>query len=450
MKIDGYQEIGAKFLASRKFALLADDPGLGKTAQAIVAADMVNAQKILVICPAVARVNWKREFYEFSIYDRDFTVCFGDADWPAPNTIVSYDYATKNVERLLCMQWDLVIIDESHFIKEPEAKRTIAIYGKSGIIRKTKGLWCLSGTPAPNHSGELWPMLYTFGATWLKYDEWIRKFCNHKDVYYGFGTQKRVKIYGTRNDSVPLLKAILSKVMLRRRKEEVLKELPKISYSDYVFEDQSLPSSVEFDFQKYKNESRAAEEAISYALNDDQSSLVLEGVAESLSTLRKINGLKKVKPYIELVTQELEDGAYGKMVVFAWHREVIEALKEGFRAYNPVVIYGGQSSTVRQNAIDSFQKDPKTKIFIGQILAAGTAITLTASHRVDILEADFVPGNNRQAIDRVHRRTQRLPVFCRFFAIVDSIDQKIQRIYRRKAQELTHIFDEGEEDGTKN
>lgn len=444
MKIDEYQWIGAEFLASRRFALLADDMGLGKTAQAILAADKINAQRILVICPAVARVNWKREFYEFSIYDRDFSICFGASDWPTSNSIVSYDYATEHHTRLIEMSWDLIIIDESHFIKEPEAKRTVRIYGKEGIIRKTQRLWCLSGTPAPNHAGELWPMLFTFGVTRLGYQQWIDKFCNQRTRW--IRSKPITQIFGTQDRSVPLLRSILSKVMLRRLKGEVLKDLPPISYMDYTVEAGPLPITIEFDKQKYLNERRVVEESISYTTNDEQAAMVLEGIAQSVATLRRVNGLKKVQSVIELITQELTDGAYEKIALFAWHREVIEALKEGFKQFNPAIINGAVSNNVRQDGIDRFQNDPQCRIFIGQVLSAGTAITLTASNQVGMVEWDWTPGNNAQAVMRCHRRGQKLPVFVRFFALEDSVDQKVAKVYRRKAQELTQIFDiKGEE-----
>jgi SNF2 family DNA or RNA helicase len=443
MNFDDYQIVGSEFLAGKRFALLADDMGLGKTAQAIRAADLVNAQRILVICPAVARINWKREFHEFSIFDRDFSVCFGASDWPTSNTIVSYDYATDHYTRIVSMPWDLVICDESHFIKEPEAKRTIRIYGKHGIIRATKRLWCLSGTPAPNHAGELWPMLYTFGLTNLGYQQWVEKFCNHRTKFIR-GVQKTM-IFGTLKSRTPLLKSILNKVMLRRMKSDVLKQLPPLSHSEYLLENIELPITIEFDKQKYLNEKRVVEEAISYTTTPDQAAMVLEGIAESVPTLRRINGLKKAYQAAEVIAQELEDGACDKKILFAWHREVIEYLKERLKKYKPVAIYGGVSPKVRQDAIDSFQKDPETRIFIGQITAAGTAITLTAACYVDMIEEDYVPGNNAQAVMRAHRRGQTRPVFVRWYSIADTISEKITRIHRRKAQELTIIFDSKDE-----
>lgn len=435
MKFDEYQEVGAKFLASKRFALLADDMGLGKTAQTILAADMIGAFKILVICPAVARVNWKREFNEFSIYDRDFVVCFGAQDRPGVCSVVSYDYATEHHSRLIQMQWDLIVCDESHFIKEPEAKRTVRIYGKDGIIRYTKRLWALSGTPAPNHAGELWPMLFTFGVTNLVYDKYVEKFCNGRVVYYG--GRPKYQISGTKKRAIPELKALLSKVMLRRLKEEVLKYLPPITFTDLTVEE----GPGIFIDTEYVRQKRAVEESLSYAKNFDDASLVLEGIAESVSALRRVSGLQKVKATIELVTQELTDGAYEKIVIFAYHRDVIDQLKDGFKDYAPAVINGGVSHKIRQDGIDRFQNDPACKVFIGQILAAGTAITLTAAHHVLFVEQDWVPGNNAQAAMRCHRRGQTKPVFVRCMGIAESIDEKISTVLRRKTQELTEIFD---------
>lgn len=287
-------------------------------------------------------------------------------------------------------------------------------------------------------------MCFTFGVTRLSYEDWVKKFCNHRTVWYG--AKPRTQIFGTLGCNVPLLRSILSKVMLRRRKEDVLKDLPPLIYSEYTLEDIALPITFEYDKQKYRKEKHALEEALSYTTNDHDASKVMEAFANSVPTLRRVDGMKRAIQVAEIVAQELEDRAYQKKILFAWHREVIEILKERLNKYKPVVINGGVSNKVRQDAIDSFQNDPGTQIFIGQLISAGTAITLTAAHHVDLVEEDYTPGVNAQAIMRAHRRGQKFPVCVRFYALADTIGAKITRIHRRKAQELTAIYDvKGEE-----
>lgn len=431
-----YQEEGVQFLAQRNFALLADDMGLGKTAQLISAADYIGAQNILVICPAVARINWQREFSEFSIYSRNFKVCTTLSDEITDHCIVSYDYATENFELLKGIPWDLVICDESHFIKEPEAKRTVRIYGKNGIIRVADRLWCSSGTPAPNHAGELWPLLYTFGKTALSHEDFIHRFCKTRPTFYG--GKRGIKIDGTKAEAFPEIKSMLSTVMLRRLKKDVLKELPPVSFETVYVEGTSLPETIAFDLSIIKREEGYLVEAM--AIAGDQLSFVLERIGSSVSVLRRYVGLQKVKSVAEMVKRELSDNAYEKIVIFAVHTDVIAHLKSELSDFGAVVINGKTPQKDRQDAIDSFQNDKATRVFIGNIKAAGTAITLTAAHQVLFVEKTWSPGEIAQAIDRVNRRGQTLPVTVRSAVLADSLDEKVDAVLTRKTRELTEIF----------
>ena len=142
-----YQIEGAKFLASKRYALLADDPGLGKTAQSVRACDAIGARTVAVVCPASVVLNWRREF---------------DRWWPdwleRPLLYVeSYDKVARHCWRE--PNFDLLIVDEAHYAKTPTAARTKALYGKSadgsGLVSKAKRTWLLTGTPAPNNPAEL-------------------------------------------------------------------------------------------------------------------------------------------------------------------------------------------------------------------------------------------------------------------------------------------------------
>lgn len=432
-----YQIEGAEFLAKRNFALLADDMGLGKTAQLIHAADMVGAKKILVICPAVARINWQREFSEFSIYSRDFKVCNTLNDEIAENCIVSYKFATENFELLKGIPWDLVVCDESHKIKEPEAQGTQRIYGKNGIIRVSDRLWCSSGTPAPNHAGELWPLLYTFGATALPYEDFINRYCKTRPTFYG--GKRGIKIDGTKAESFPEIKKMLSEIMIRRLKKDVLKDLPKVSFERIYVEGSPLPETIAIDLSIIKREEGYLAESI--AIAGDQLEFVLGRISSSVSVLRRYVGLQKVKAIAELVKSELEDNAYEKIVIFAIHTDVIAHLKHELRDFGAVVLNGKTSPKYKQEAIDSFQNKKECRVFIGNIDAAGTAITLTAAHHVLMAEWKWTPGDNAQAIDRVNRRGQTLPVTVRFANLADSIDENVNSVVERKTKELVEIFD---------
>jgi len=434
VKISQYQIDGAYFLAQNRFALLADEPGVGKTLQAILASDMVNAKNILVICPAVARVNWRREFAEWSVFSSEFTVCFEIKDAHGDKTICSYEYATENFLELKTTPWDLIICDESHFIKEPTAKRTQRIYGKNGIIRSANRCWALSGTPASNHIAELWPLLFTFNVTNLTYDSFVERFCKTRPTFYG--GKREEKIIGTRKDKVSEIKEMLSGVMLRRMKADVIEDLPSISFSQVSVEGTPLLEVINLDMTEVKKQEKLLNSQTDLAF-------AIESLGDSVSSLRRYVGLQKVAAVAQLVSQELKDGAYDKIGIFAIHTDVIANLKELLKPFNPVVVNGAVTPLMRQKAIDSFQTDPKTKVFIGNIKAAGTAITLTAAHQCLFLEQSWVPGENKQAADRFHRRGQKKSVTVRLASLADSIDEKVTAVLKRKTEELNQIFESG-------
>jgi SWI/SNF-related matrix-associated actin-dependent regulator 1 of chromatin subfamily A len=318
------------------------------------------------------------------------------------SVICSFDYAAEHTEQLLRGRWDLLILDEAHFLKSLEAKRSRKILGRQGLVHFADRVWALSGTPAPNHAGELWPLLYTFGATKLSYSQFVETFCETRPTPYG------IQVTGTKKNLLADLKKLLSAIMLRRRKEEVMSELPPIFYSDLVVEPGEVKLEDESSFMQYvfpidrrgELEERLAKERALLEQMVDLTGFTkdgmkgLEALAQSVSTLRRYTGLQKVEPIAELVAEELESAAYGKVVIFAIHRDVIEGLRVRLSKYGAVTLYGGTDPEKRQKNVDKFQNSDKTRVFIGNILAAGTAINLTAAHQVIFAEQDWVPGNN--------------------------------------------------------
>ena len=157
---------------------------------------------------------------------------------------------------------------------------------------------------------------------------------------------------------------------------------------------------------------------------------------------RRFVGLQKTPAICELVKSELESGAYDKIVLFAWHRDVIVDMQERLKDFKAVTLFGGTDPERRDKNIKKFQTDRKCRVFIGQIRAAGIAITLTQAHQVGFVESSWVPGDNAQAAMRVHRIGQTHPVTCRFFGLAGSTDEKVQQVIKRKTRDFTRLFDE--------
>lgn len=463
MELFPFQKIGAEWLSSKKLALLADEMGLGKSAQAIHAADLVGAERICVVCPAVARVNWGREFEKFSVQQRKFQIIQKRSEQIArqTSTIISYDLLVSNIYGIDA-EYDALILDEVHFVKSLEAKRVKAVLGRNGVVRRAKRVWALSATPAPNDVSELWGLLYTFGVTGLKQPAFVERYCETVDTNFGR------RVIGNKHSMLPEFRAILAPIMLRRKKEEVMKQLPPITYNSVTVE----PGEVEFaDHQSFclstypidrrqdvyeqiaKQEKLvtdifAAKDAArgtvstENATNNDELLKIMEGLAGSISTLRKYQGLQKVGPALELISAELKAKAYKKIVIFAIHVDVVVAMREGLKDFGVVTLYGGTPPEKRQKNIDAFQSDhPRApRVFIGNIQAAGTAITLTASNQVVFLEQSWVPGDNAQAAMRCHRIGQERPVFVRYLSFGrGTLDARISGMCARKTKNLLEV-----------
>lgn len=460
----GFQIEGAKWLATRRFALLADEMGLGKTAQAVVGADLILAKRVLVFCPAVARFNWISEFEQFQNPSpenpaRAFDCVTSKRFIPDSNRsiVCSYDLA-HHFDAKLFGDFDLLILDEAHYLKTPNTNRTRAILGKKGFIRHAKRTWALSGTPAPNNASELWPLLFTFGATKKSLDEFIDVYCTTRTQHFGYRAHKIIT--GTNTKTTGELKRELSTVMLRRKQIDVMKELPPIHTSHMEVEagkvDLEASSSLvqwvfpENRLREFNEKVKFEQKIVEHVFDTDRScgqygvDLMkhLEAVARSVSTLRRYTGLQKVDPIAELITGELEIGAYDKIVIFAVHRDVINALRLKLQGFGAVTLYGGTDIDRRQENLRKFEKNPKCQVFIGNIQAAGTAITLTSANQVLFAELDWVPGNNAQAAKRCHRIGQEKPVFVRTVLLKDSYDARISRLLTTKTKQLLNLFDE--------
>ena len=453
-----FQIHAVEWLKSKSRAILALEMGLGKTVVAITAAKELNLKNILVLCPAIAVPHWRTEIKRF---------------YPEVTPHV-FSYASLHkippIDNL-----DLLILDESHFLKSPEAHRTQAILGKkragTALPCKLKRIWGLSGTPAPNHAGELWTLVFTFGATKLNYTAWLDKFCNIKTLKIGHRVIRQIT--GTKISAIPELQEILKPVMLKKTKEEVMLELPPLFFqtitvpANFVDIKANITWTQEYFPINGKDEShrfwaklafeRDMMEKIITEVEQEQSSSegghkfqeigTYEALGRATRNFYRYTGLQKLDAIAELVSSELDNNAYKKLVIFCVHRDVVVGLQERLAKYKPLTIYGMTPQDKRQSNLERFKKDADNKILICNIMAAGTAITLTNAHQVLFAEMSYVPGDNAQAMMRCHRIGQKNPVTVRFVALEDSIDQKIVRVLQRKTQELTKIFDWAKPDG---
>jgi len=455
-----YQTTGARWLADRDQAFLADDMGLGKSAQALTACDLVQARNVLVICPAALRINWTREHDIFSETTRNTTVISSAKVAPRPGfNVVSYDLVAasdKTRKALHGIQWDALILDEAHMVKERTAKRTRAIYGhgktRPGLITKAKRTWRLSGTPILNYANELWTHLHSMKAIQLPYWDFVFRYCSGFEGDWGY------KITGHKNTEE--LKMTISPFLLRRKKEAVLQELPPITFSEVVVERSPVDldpwfleniastGSQDILLANLKNVDQTLKTAIE-AINANDSNQewhssglkLLDSFKGATATMRRYIGHAKLPKALDIIEAELESGQIKKLVIFCVHQQIIELTRQRLRKFNPVTLFGETPHGKRQGNIDKFQNNKSCRVFIGQIQAAGAGITLTAAHHIAFLEQDWTPAMMAQASMRCHRIGQRYAVNVRFFTCAGSVDEQINKILINKTREIAKIID---------
>ena len=455
-----YQREGAKWLSERTVALLADKQRLGKSCQAITAAEIIKATKICIVCKAVARSNWENEWKKFAQGDWSYRILYGEAFGKVTVrenqvVILSYDAAGFLLAGL-DGSFDVLILDESHSLKSLDTKRTQLILGKEGLCRRAKRIWALTGTPAPNHAAELWTLLFTFRATTLSYASFVEKFCVTRDSGYG------LQITGTKTDKSSLqgLREIIKKVTLRREESDVSIQMPKMFFSSVVLDPglvdakflrgtslcrYSFNDSQMEDFNKIIAEQLGIFKALVRKAGGVKSSdallEVLKAEAKSISTLRRYTGLQKLEPAIEIIKGELEAKAYRKCVIFAIHKDMIQGCQARLADFHPVTLYGASNPNTVEKNLRKFQSpNSQCQVFIGNILAAGTSISLSAANHIFFLERDWVPGNNAQAAMRCGGPNQKNPIFVRDFILKDSYDFRVEQLLTKKTNEIAKIF----------
>lgn len=422
-----YQDQGARFLAARRVAWLCDDMGLGKTRQAIAAADRIGAVRILVLCTASGRAVWLAEFEAVQAMRRTVAVILKAADVRemADVVIVNYDRLPALAGTLRAVVWDVVILDEAHALKEPKTKRAKLVLGKrhdrkGGIVERARRVWCLTGTPVPNWPHELWPLLHALAPSRIdgaSYRTFLFRYCKVASSDFGH------RVVGARN--LDELNARTGPIFLRRLADQVL-DLPGIRWS-------TLPLSGHLVDDGLTVEVR---ERLKLSLDRDE----IPQDDPSISRAMRLIGEAKAPALAQWVLEALANGL-DKIVIMAWHRSVLDILgNELAPKHRMVRLDGGSTAREREYAVESFQNDPKTRVFTGNIRAAGEAITLTAASELLFAELSWTPGQNAQAAKRIYRIGQKRPVHIRTAVLHRSLDEAVVAVLRRKTSAIVDLF----------
>jgi SWI/SNF-related matrix-associated actin-dependent regulator 1 of chromatin subfamily A len=443
-----HQRDGAACLANGVPTYLAFDMGIGKTRTFIEAVRQRNAKRVLVICPASALLVWKREIALWH-FGASFRIVRTKADLlakpPVTYTLVSHGLMSQKqgdvVEALISgIAYDMTAIDEAHAFNAADSNRVKALRRaapKLGLITP------LSGTPMRNHAGDLYTLLSICWPQGIKMSrhEYEERFCKVAHKRFGGGPMVRV-IEGSKN--LPVLKTLIAPFMMRVRKDDVFQDLPAILWDTVpVPLDPAYMSEADLKaLEDYFNQSSA----LGTPEDDLTETLRVMGNSVPLMRLRRLLGLAKLRGATEYIIDMLDNlPGDRKVLVFAHHADVISALARQLGEYSPAVLTGQTTPREREEAVDKFLMDNRCRVFIGNIQAAGTAITLVGPKckcsDVVFVESSWTPMDNAQAACRVHRIGQKDGVVARMLSAAGTVDDLINGLLVRKARDFTQLFD---------
>ena len=440
----GYQRAGIAFGFERPAVIIADEMGLGKTPQSIGIINCMagEAKRILIVCPASLKINWRRECERFLVRKRPIFIADSKVfpDLADGIVIVNYDVLHKHEAELRGTEWDVVIFDEAHYCKNPKSRRTKMAFGVRatakekangaadvpGIMAKKRIL--LTGTPIANKPVELFPLInYLDPITWNNFFKFAIRYCGaHKN---GFGRE-----FDGASNLDELQDKLRSTIMVRRLKKDVLTELPPKRRQVIEFAATGeLARVARAERDAYEGVDELEAEVELAAASDDPNAYeqAVQSLAkgqkaafEGMSTLRLETGRAIIPMAIENIRETLEE--VPKLVIFGHHKEVLAAIKAEL-GDAAVMIVGDTPMAERQANADRFQKDPSCTAIIGSFGAMGVGWTLTAASNLVTVEQDWVPGNVSQAEDRIHRIGQKESVLIRHLVIEGSIGATIMK-----------------------
>jgi len=363
------------------------------------------------------------------------------------------------IESLANRKWDLIAVDEAHFLKNPKAKRTKAILGdrmkkKLGLADLAKQRIFMTGTPIPNRPIEIWPVVASLAPKEFgNFRAFAKRYCDAHEEWVT--KEKKVFKMGGASNLPELQERLRSTCLIRRLKVDVLKDLPPkqrqiIPLSPTPEAKKLIAQEIEIWEKKFGDDLALINESINLAEADkdpetydkavDRLKYIQRIAFVEMAKMRKQVAVIKIPQVIEHIKELFEEGT-NKIVCFAHHHEVIERLTKQF-GEKAVTIYGQTSMEDRQKAVDAFQDpDSKIKLFIGGITAAGIGITLTASANVVFAELDWTPGNLNQAEDRCHRIGQANFVLVQHLVLDGSLDARMAQMLVEKQEIADRALD---------
>jgi SWI/SNF-related matrix-associated actin-dependent regulator 1 of chromatin subfamily A len=443
-KLYQHQEEGIKFLLSRNGCILADDMGLGKSMQSIIAAVESGAKKILIVCPSSTKINWEREI---NVFCDDTTIIDGKKFSDAKFTIINFDIL-KNFHTLVKRGkesehpvihrqlaeagYDLCIIDEAHYLKNNESIRG-KIMVELAVKYNIEKVWLLTGTPVANRPMDFFNLLKIIKSPIAQnWQHYATRYCEGRKFFRTLKNGQKRQIWLT--DGASNLEELASKtknIILRRLKTEVLDMPDKVITPMHHLLDSKQQAQYEFLWEDYLLAKKAAGKRV----REEQKDLV------ELILLRQFIAQQAIPYTIEMAENAIEMGR--KVIIFTSFTDELNTIADHF-GKAAVRHNGPMSNTMKQRSVDAFQTNDKVKVFVGNIKSAGVGITLTEGTVVIFNSFDWVPGSNEQAEDRAFRIGQKNDVNVYYQLFDNTISTRMWDMLNIKKDIIATIMGEKE------
>lgn len=425
-----YQKEGIAYALKYKRCIFGDQPGLGKTLQAIGTVTIAKSYPCLVICPAALKINWQREFKKFAGKQALILDDRNKGSWQRFIETKCCDIFITNYESLKkffvlrvkddarftmkSIEFDprislfrSVIIDESHKCKSTKTQQSKFV---EGICKGKEYILELTGTPVVNDNTDLIQQLKIMGRLedFGGYKFYVDRYCD------GLKKSSNLKELNWR---------LWNTCFFRREKSKVLTQLPDKSrqYIEVDISNRREYEKAENDLIQYlKDYKNASDEKIAKAMRGE--------VMVRMGILKSISARGKIKVFSEFIHDVIDGGE--KLIVFAYLKDVVHELKKLFP--DAVLVTGDENPAQKQMSVDRFQNDPKCKLIILNYKSGGTGLTLTASSRVAFIEFPWTFSDCEQAEDRAHRNGQKNNVNCYYYLGKDTIDRYMYDVIQTK------------------
>lgn len=450
-----HQIEGIEWMWNKRSFLLADDPGLGKTVQSLAVCaihakltrDTTGAESsFLIVCPSSLKRNWAAEIGRFTHLAS--VILNGSPDKRVKQLekfrqlagtkylITNYEQIPAHLDELQVMGFDIVIADEAHFLKSPEAVRTEAFRSLPGGRR-----FMLTGTPILGHVDDLWSILDEVQpGEWGTFRGFVATFCV-------FGGHNGKSVVGVKNEK--RLMEGLSLMMLRRRKEDVL-DLPEVQYItrtvDLLPEQRTAYNKALKDMLLERGVAPGVPvEGLEEPITDEEIAtpmvrfLRLKQICSTTATVR-LDGLDR-SGKLDLAVQDarLITDAGEKIITFTGFRGALACYVNRLLAAIPGVpvwvLHGDVPGDSRQDVVNAWGSHPGPSILVCITSVAGVGLNMTQSRNVQFLDLDVTPANNAQAVARAHRigaTGDSIKVWV--YEAEDTVDQRVNQIIATKQQ----------------